>query len=224
MNPYESSLREYQDSLAVEYLPAVKNLAYKMKSRLPLSVDFDDLVAVATEELIKVSRRYDVKQNDNFWGYARMRVEGAMLDYLRSLDIVSRGDRKIIKDIDKEVQKYYNEHQIEPSDEYLAKVLDLPLKKIQKARIAGDIYSVMPIEEQLEVFDNINKKIEEEELIDIIKKELSKMDKREQMVIQLYYFEELSLKEISEILDISESRISQIHKSVVRKIREKLNG
>jgi RNA polymerase sigma factor for flagellar operon FliA len=224
MNPYESSLREYQDSLAVEYLPAVKNLAYKMKSRLPLSVDFDDLVAVATEELIKVSRRYDVKQNDNFWGYARMRVECAMLDYLRSLDIVSRGDRKIIKDIDKEVQKYYNEHQIEPSDEYLAKVLDLPLKKIQKARIAGDIYSVMPIEEQLEVFDNINKKIEEEELIDIIKKELSKMDKREQMVIQLYYFEELSLKEISEILDISESRISQIHKSVVRKIREKLNG
>jgi len=224
MNPYESSLREYQDSLAVEYLPAVKNLAYKMKSRLPLSVDFDDLVAVATEELIKVSRRYDVKQNDNFWGYARMRVEGAMLDYLRSLDVVSRGDRKIIKDIDKEIQKYYNEHQIEPSDEYLAKVLDLPLKKIQKARMAGDIYSVMPIEEQLEVFDNINKKIEEEELIDIIKKELSKMDKREQMVIQLYYFEELSLKEISEVLDISESRISQIHKSVVRKIREKLNG
>jgi len=224
MNPYESSLREYQDSLAVEYLPAVKNLAYKMKARLPLSVDFDDLVAVATEELIKVARRYDVKQNDNFWGYARMRVEGAMLDYLRSLDIVSRGDRKIIKDIDKEVQKYYNEHQMEPSDEYLAKVLDLPLKKVQKARIAGDIYSVMPIEEQLEVFDNINKKIEEEELIDIIKKELSKMDKREQMVIQLYYFEELSLKEISEVLDISESRISQIHKSVVRKIREKLNG
>jgi RNA polymerase sigma factor for flagellar operon FliA len=82
----------------------------------------------------------------------------------------------------------------------------------------------MPIEDQLEVFDNINKKIEEEELIEIIKKELYKMDKREQMVIQLYYFEELSLREISEVLDISESRISQIHKSVVRKIRENLNG
>jgi RNA polymerase sigma factor for flagellar operon FliA len=175
MNPYEKSIRAYQDSLAVEYLPAVKNLAYRMKSRLPLSVDFDDLVAVATEELIKVSRRYDPKQNDNFWGYARRRVEGAMLDYLRSLDIVSRGNRKIIKDIEKEI-------------------------------------------------DNINKKIEEEELIEIIKKELYKMDKREQMVIQLYYFEELSLREISEILDISESKISQIHKSVVRKIRENLNG
>jgi RNA polymerase sigma factor for flagellar operon FliA len=224
MNPYEKSIRAYQDSLAVEYLPAVKKLAYRMKSRLPLSVDFDDLVAVATEELIKVSRRYDPKQNYNFWGYARKRVEGAMLDYLRSLDIVSRGNRKIIKDIEKEVENYYQKNQIEPTDEYLAEVLNLPLEKIQKARIAGDIYNVMPIEEQLEVFDNINKKIEEEELIEIIKKELSKMDKREQMVIQLYYFEELSLKEISEILDISESRISQIHKSVVRRIRENLNN
>ena len=224
MNPYEEHIRTYQDNLAVEYLPAVKKLAYKMKARLPASVDFDDLVAVATEELIKVSRRYDPKQNDSFWGYARKRIEGAMLDYLRSLDIVSRGNRKIIKDIDKEIEKYYQKHQTEPTDEYLAEVLDLPLKKIKKARIAGDIYNVMPIEEQLEVFDNINKKIEEEELIEIIKKELSKMPKREQMVIQLYYFEELSLKEISEILDITESRISQIHKAVIRKIREKLNG
>jgi len=224
MNPYESSIRAHQDRLAVEYLPAVKNMAYKMKTRLPSSVDFDDLVAVATEELIKLSRRYDSKQNDNFWGYARKRVNGAMLDYLRSLDVVSRGNRKIIKDIDKEITKYYNKYQMEPSDEYLAEVLDLPLKKIQRARIAGDIYNVMPIEEQLETFDNITKKIEEEELIEIIKKELSKMDEREQMVIQLYYFEELSLKEISDILDISESRISQIHKAVTRKIREKLNG
>ena len=224
MNPYESAIREHQNRLAVEYLPAVKNMAYKMKARLPSSVEVDDLIAVATEELIKVSRRYDPKQNDSFWGYARKRIEGAMLDYLRSLDIVSRGNRKIIKDIDKEIEKYYQKHQTEPTDEYLAEVLDLPLKKIQKARIAGDIYNVMPIEEQLEVFDNINKKVEEEELIEIIKKELSKMDKREQMVIQLYYFEELSLKEISEILDITESRISQIHKAVIRRIREKLNG
>jgi len=224
MNPYETNIRSYQDELAIEYLPAVKNLAYKMKSRLPSSVDVEDMVAVATEELIKVSRRYDNKQNDSFWGYARFRIEGAMLDYLRSLDTVSRGNRKIIKDIDKEIEKYYQEYEQEPTDEYLAKRLDLPIKKVQKARIAGDIYNVMPIEEQLEVFDNISEKVEEEELIEIIKKELSTMSKREQIIIQLYYFEELSLKEISEVLDITESRISQIHKAVIRKIRSKLNG
>jgi RNA polymerase sigma factor for flagellar operon FliA len=224
MNPYEKNLRDYQDSLALEYLPAVKSLAYKMKVRLPASVDVDDLVAVATEELIKVSRRYDPKQNDNFWGYAKQRVQGGMLDYLRSLDIISRGDRKIIKDIEKEIISYYNKHQEEPDDEYLAKKLDIPLKKIKKAKIASEIYNVMPIEEQLNFFEDIQTKVEKEELINIIKKELKNLTKREQLIIQLYYFEELSLKEISEIMDITESRISQIHKSVIRKIRETLKG
>ena len=224
MNPYEKTLRHHQDELAVQYLPAVKSMAYKLKARLPSSVEIDDLIAVATEELIKVSRRYDSKLNDSFWGYVRQRVHGGMLDYLRSLDIVSRGDRKLIKDIEKEISKYYNKYQEEPSDDYLAEVLNTPIKKIKKARLAGDIYTVMPIDEQLDVFDDVSKKIEEEELIQIIQKELGQMDKREQTIIQLYYFEELSLKEISEILGITESRISQIHKSVIRKIREKLNG
>ena len=224
MNPYENSIKEYQNQLAVEYLPFVKNLAYKIKSRLPSNIEVDDLVSVATEELIKVSRRYDPKQNDNFWGYAKFRIEGAILDYLRSLDILSRGDRKIIKDIEKESEIYYQKYQEEPSDEYLSQKLNVSIDKIKKAKKASDIYSIMPLEEQLQVFDNISKKIEEEELIDIIKKELSHLSKREQLVIQLYYFEELSLKEISEILDITESRISQIHKSVLKKIREKLNG
>ena len=224
MNPYEENLRNYQDSLAVEYLPAVKNMAYKMKMRLPSSVDVEDLVAVATEELIKVARRYDPKKNDNFWGYVKQRVQGSMLDYLRSLDLVSRGNRKIIKDIEKEITKYYNKYQSEPDNKYLAEKLNLPIEKVKKARLAGEIYNVMPIEEQLNFFDDVQKKVEEEELIDIIKKTLSTMSKREQTIIQLYYFEELSLKEISEILDITESRISQIHKEVIRKIRENLNG
>jgi RNA polymerase sigma factor for flagellar operon FliA len=223
-NPYETNLRSYQDELALKYLPAVKKLAYKIKARLPSNVDINDMIAIATEELIKVSRRYDKKQNDNFWGYAKFRIEGAIFDYLRNLDIVSRGDRKIIKDIEKEIDKYYQENQMEPSDEYLAKKLNLPVKKIQKARIAGEIYHVMPIDEQLRVFNDISKKVEEEELIDIIKQELSKMDEKEQLIIQLYYFEELSLKEITSILNISESRVSQIHKAVIRKLRSRLNG
>ena len=224
MNPYEKTLRHHQDELAVQYLPAVKSMAYKLKARLPSSVEIDDLIAVATEELINVSRRYDAKLNDSFWGYVRQRVQGGMLDYLRSLDIVSRGDRKLIKDIEKEINKYYNKHQEEPTDAYLSETLNVPLKKIKKARLAGDIYTIMPIEEQLEIFDDVSKKIEEEELIQIIQKELEQMDKREQTIIQLYYFEELSLKEISEIMDITESRISQIHKKVIKKIRKRLNG
>jgi len=82
----------------------------------------------------------------------------------------------------------------------------------------------MPIEEQMNFFENVSLKIEEEELIETIKKVLKTMSEKEQLIIQLYYFEELSLKEISEILGVTESRISQIHKNVIKKLRKELNG
>ena len=224
MNPYEKNLKDYQDNLAVSYMPAVKSMASKLKERLPSSVEFSDLVSIGLEELVKLAKRYDPKINDNFWGYARTRVYGAMLDFLRSLDIVSRGNRKLIKDIEKVEEEYLAKHNSPPSYEYLAEVLGVDVEKIKKAKAASEIYSVMPIEEQLNYFDNVNKKIEEEELIEHIKKILTTLTEKEQLVIQLYYFEELSLKEIAEILGLTESRVSQIHKSVIKKLRKSLNG
>jgi RNA polymerase sigma factor for flagellar operon FliA len=224
MNPYQNNLENYQASLASEYIPAVKAMASRLKERLPSSVDFNDLVSIGLEELVKLSKRYDPKKNSNFWGYAKKRIYGAMLDFLRSLDPISRGDRKLVKEIDTLIQEYMAEHGTFPSDEYLAKILNEDINKIKKAKIAGEIYNVMPIEEQLKYFDNVSKKVEEEELIDIIKKILKELSEKEQLIIQLYYFEELSIKEISKILNVSESRISQIHSKAIKKIREKLNG
>jgi len=74
--------------------------AYRLKERLPSSVDFSDLSAIGTEVLIKLARRYDEVLNDSFWGYAKKRVYGSMLDYLRSLDILSRASRKLVKSIE----------------------------------------------------------------------------------------------------------------------------
>jgi RNA polymerase sigma factor for flagellar operon FliA len=223
-NPYEQTLKEYRDSLAIDYMPAVKAMAARLKERLPSSIDFNDLVSIGLEELVKLSRRYDPRQNTNFWGYAQKRVYGAMLDFLRNLDTISRSDRKLVKEIDKITEEYMAKYGVAPDDEYLAEILDEDIEKIKKAKTAGEIYNVMPIEEQLNYFDNVSKKVEEEELIDIIKKVLKEMNEKEQLVIQLYYFEELSLKEIAEILNVSESRISQIHSKAIRKIRKKLNG
>lgn len=224
MNPYVENLKTYQDELAISYMPAVKAMAARLKERLPSSVDFNDLVSIGLEELVKLAKRYDPKKNDNFWGYAQKRVYGSMLDFLRSLDIVSRGDRKLIKEIEKIVSTYYERYNNEPDDEYIANKLGVSIEKIKKIKKSMEIYTVMPIEEQISFFDNISKKIEEEELIEAIKKVLQKMSKKEQLVIQLYYFEELSLKEIAQILEISESRVSQIHKNVIQKLRKELNG
>jgi len=223
-NPYEENLKTYKDQLAVDYMPAVKAMAARLKERLPSSVEFNDLVSIGLEELVKLARRYDPKQNDNFWGYAQKRIYGSMLDFLRSLDTVSRSDRKIIKDIEKVVEAYQAEHNVEPDDEYIADMLGIEVEKVRRAKNASEIYNVMPIEEQMNFFENISIKIEEEELIEVIKKVLKKMSEKEQLVIQLYYFEELSLKEISEILGVTESRISQIHKNVIKKLRKELNG
>jgi len=219
---YTEDLKHKEDELAIQYLPAVKAMAYRLKERLPSSIDFSDLSAIGTEELIKLARRYDESINDSFWGYAKTRVYGAMLDYLRSLDIVSRASRKLIKAIDYAVEEYRLTHDEEPSDEELAEMLGEDVQKVHDARIASTIYTVMPLHDQLQVGDEgaALAQIEREELIEVIKKVLSTYKEREQMVIQLYYFEELTLKEISEILGITESRISQIHKSVIKKIRD----
>lgn len=221
---YDQNIRYSQDELALQYLPAVRSMAYRIKERVPSSVDLNDLISIGTEELIKLARRYDNKINDSFWGYAKTRVNGAMLDYLRSLDIISRASRKLIKAIDFEVSRYFNEHQEEPSNEYLAKILGEDESKIREAKIASDIYTLVPIDEQYNVIEqeDVLKKLEREELVEIISEILGKLSEREQMIMQLYFFEELNLSEIKDILNITESRISQIIKEIIKKIRKSL--
>ncbi|MEA2100202.1 MAG: RNA polymerase sigma factor FliA [Campylobacterota bacterium] len=223
---YIQDIKHKEDELAIQYLPAVKAMAFRLKERLPSSVDFMDLSAIGTEELIKLARRYDEQLNDSFWGYAKKRVYGAMLDYLRSLDILSRASRKLVKAIDYAIEEYRVIHDEEPTDKELAVILDESEEKVHDARIASTIYTVMPLHDQLQVGDEgaALAIIEKEELIDVIKRVLLGYNEREQLIIQLYYFEELTLKEISEVLSITESRISQIHKSIIHKIKESIEA
>ncbi|MEO1953074.1 MAG: RNA polymerase sigma factor FliA [Campylobacterales bacterium] len=225
-NAYLQDIKHKEDELAIAYLPAVKAMAFRLKERLPSSIDFMDLSAIGTEELIKLARRYDETLNDNFWGYAKKRVYGAMLDHLRSLDVLSRASRKLVKAINYAIEEYMLTHDEEPTDKELSLILDESEDKIHEARIASEIYNVMPLHEQLQVGDEgaALLEIEKEELVEKIKSVLSSFKKREQIIIQLYYFEELTLKEISEVLDITESRISQIHKSVIQKIRQSIGA
>jgi RNA polymerase sigma factor FliA len=225
-NGYVDELKHKEDELAIQYLPAVKAMAFRLKERLPSSIDFCDLAAIGTEELVKLARRYDVKQNDSFWGYAKTRVYGAMLDYLRSLDMVSRSNRKLIKMIDRAITEYMAENEEEPSNAELAEILGESEDKVNDARIASEIYAVMPIDEQLSLTSDAStlETVEKENLIEVIEGVPETQSERERLIIQLYYFEELSLKEISEVLDITESRISQIHKALLKKIRDKIGA
>jgi RNA polymerase sigma factor for flagellar operon FliA len=222
---YESELKYQKDQLAIEYLPAVKSMAFRLKERLPSFIEYSDLVSIGTEELVKLARRYDETQNDSFWGYAKKRVYGSMLDYLRSLDVMSRNGRKLVKSIDVIIDNYMAKHNREPTNKYLAEKLDISIEKVREARRASEIYTVLPISDHVDFEDseqNLMEKIESGDLLKKVRNVLETFTEREQLVIQLYYFEELNLKEISSILKITESRISQIHKSVLKKIKEEL--
>jgi len=221
---YESDKKAKND-LVVKYIPAVKKMAFRLNERLPSNIEFEELYSIGIEELVKRSLFYDSSLNDNFWGYAKKRIYGSMLDFLRSLDTISRSSRRIVKAIDREVDKYYSEHEETPSDAYLAEVLQESEEKIREAKITSEIYATMPINEQIHIFEeNVLDDIEHDILIEKITKIIDSFKEREKLIIQLYYFEELNLKEISEALNITQSRISQIHKAIVLRIRQILGA
>lgn len=224
LNPYAQALKREQDELVVAYLPALRALAFRLKERLPSSIDANDLISIGVEEMIKLASRYEKEQNNSFWGFVKKRVYGAMLDYLRSLDVMSRNNRKIIKDIDTLIDEYYQKYEEEPDDKYLAQRLNLEVEKVKEVRQAHAVSYVLPLDEQINCYteDNTLEKIEKQALLDKVSEVLETLKEREQLIIQLYYYEELNLKEISEMLGISESRISQIHKKLLRKLRERV--
>lgn len=223
-NPYAQALKKEQDELVVSYMPALRALAFRLKERLPSSIDVNDLISIGVEEMIKLASRYDKEQNNSFWGFVKKRVYGAMLDYLRSLDVMSRNNRKIIKDIDTLIDEYFQKYEEEPDDAYLAEKLNLEIDKIKEARQAHAVSYILPLDEQINCYseDTTLEKIERESLLEQVNSVLETLKEREQLIIQLYYYEELSLKEISDMLNISESRISQIHKKLIKKLRERV--
>ena len=214
LNAYKSTIKKEQDEIVLKYMPALRAMAFRLKERLPSSIDVNDLISVGVEDMIKLSKKYDKEQNDSFWGYGKKRIYGSMLDYLRALDVVSRSDRKLVKSINTEIDNYFNTHEEEPSDEYLAEKLNEDIEKIREARGVSGIITILPID--------VEKSVEKEDLILKIESALKDFDERDQMIVQLYYYEELNLKEISEIMNISESRISQIHKRLLDRIRRSL--
>ncbi|ASM39782.1 RNA polymerase sigma factor FliA [Campylobacter sp. RM12327] len=225
-NAYTNAIKQEQDSLVLQYMPALRSMAFRLKERLPASIDVNDLISIGATQMIKMSRKYDKSQNDSFWGYCQKRVYGSMLDYLRSLDTVSRSNRKLIKQVEIEIDNYFNKHEQEPDDAYLAKVLNESEDKIKEARMASSICSVMPIDDQLinPEQENTEDRVIRDDLLEKIEEVLATFEKRDQLIVQLYYYEELSLAEISEILNISQSRISQIHKKLINKIKERFGA
>jgi RNA polymerase sigma factor FliA len=225
-----------RDRMLNQYLPLVKNVASRMALGFPKSVELHDLVNTGVIGLIEAFNNFDPGRGVKFETYAVPRIRGAILDELRALDWVPRSTRAKSREIEKAVTKLENELGHSPSESELAKRLNISTDELLSA--LGDVSSTtllsldelisreddnrqVPRIETVEnaAADNILSDLERTELRVFLINSISGLTEQERLVIALYYYEELTLKEIGEVMLISESRVSQIHTKAVLRLR-----
>ncbi|TCK97919.1 RNA polymerase sigma factor for flagellar operon FliA [Natranaerovirga hydrolytica] len=229
--------KEKKDELIIQYAPLVKFVAGRLNMYLGNNVDFEDLVSYGVFGLIDAIDKYDYLKGVKFETYASLRIRGAILDEIRKNDWVPRSLRQKQKKIDTTFQELENMLGREPSDKEMAKALDLSVEMYQEWLSNTKMLSIMSLDEYVEQgnevegnsgrskhFDQPEEVVQKEELKKILLKTIERLTEKEKKVVILYYYEELTLKEISYILDVSESRVSQLHTKALQKMRLNLGS
>jgi len=232
----ENKDEKLRQELILQYAPFVKNIAERMAIRLPPNISKEELIGPGIMGLFDAIEKFDSTREIKFQTYANLRIKGAMLDELRKMDWVSRSIRRNIHRIEDAMRSFELKHGREPDEYEVAEEMGVDIdsyyKMAMKAQGAGllSLDEIMPdgttsklsrqVSDALSPFDEL--KIKESKKI--ISEALSKLSKKEQLVMSLYYYDELTLKEIAKVLDLTESRISQIHSKVVIKLRVKLRS
>lgn len=225
--------RSLKEILIRHYIPIVRFIADRMKERLPNNVQVEDLVSVGVFGLMEAIERFDPSRGVKFESYCGRRIQGAMLDELRNIDWVPRITRQKVNRLEATFTRMETQLGRPPTDEEVAKELGISQRDLEK--LYGDynactLYSMQKSTAQddndvgieavqdrrsTDPFDDACRR----DLLDYIKKNLSQ---RERYIWMLYYQEELTMKEIGEVLGLSESRVSQMHAKLLLKLRAQL--
>ena len=234
----ETRNEQIREKLLFQYLPLVKQIAGGIIGKLPSSVLIDELIDAGVIGLLESIDRYDTQASVKFETYAFTRVRGAMLDELRKMDWAPRSLREKTKRLDEAHRVLASKLGRQPSQEEIAEYLEITLDKFHQ--LTKEVIAVNPISfdqekfsgtgESTNLYDIVEeqnaitpmKSLEDKELKALVIEEIEKLPKNEKLLIALYYYEELTLREIGEILNLSESRVSQIHSKVVKKMKTAL--
>lgn len=231
-NPSE----EMRQRLLNKYLPLVRNVAARMALGFPRSVELTDLVNTGVIGLVEAFRNFDPERGVKFETYAVPRIRGAILDELRALDWVPRSTRAKSREIDRALTYLENELGRQPEKHELAKHLNITMNELHRSLDDVSCTNMLSLDEivypdddnrQVPRIETVQEKgkpsilgeIEKGELRAFLVTAIDLLTAQEKLVISLYYFEELTLKEIGEVMVISESRVSQIHTRAVKKLR-----
>lgn len=233
----ETATREERDLLIEEFLPKIKYTARRLSLKLPPHIDVEDLISCGITGLLDAVARFDPKKNVKFSTFAEFRIRGAMLDYLREIDWCPRSVRQKANNLQSVYSYLENALGRPPREEEVAAELNISLEKLRKelALVNGiSIFSIDEIESEDEpsnfnhrkmLASYLTEKQKDEEFLSDLKEVLAEaieeLPENEKLIVSLYYYEELTMKEIGTILSLTESRICQIHNQAILRLKGK---
>jgi len=228
---------ELQEKIIIEYAGLVKLVAGRLSMYLGYNVEYDDLVGYGTFGLIDAIDKFDYSKGVKFETYASLRIRGAILDQIRKMDWIPRSIRQKQRKMDLAYQSIELKQGRMANDEEVAKELEITIDELETWQNQTKITNIVSLDEFMEqgaeskveqsltaAFDQPDKIFEKQELKEMLLKALETLTEKEKKVIILYYYEELTLKEISRILEVSESRISQLHTKALQKMKIKIGN
>ncbi len=233
----KSKSPEVRENIILEYAPLVKVVAGRLSMYLGYNVEYEDLVSYGIFGLIDAIDKFDCLKDVKFETYASLRIRGAILDQIRKMDWIPRTIRQKQKKIDAAIKEIETQYGRSATDEEIAKLLGITDEEYLDWQSQMKITNVVSLNEFLEqgsevsneagstkseAFDSPEEILERDELKKILAQALELLTEKERKVIVLYYYEDLTLKEISNILEVSESRISQLHTRALQKMRGKM--
>ncbi len=230
-----------RDRLIRQYMPLVKWVAGRVSSGMPDSVEFDDLVGFGQFGLLDAINKFDVDKGVKFKTYASTRIRGAIFDELREMDWVPRSVRQKSKEIEEAIVELEAKLGRTASDAEIAQSMNMTEAEYQNTIMkvsgtsvlslndvwySGDDSEHISIGDSIEAPNSLNPDVivEREEVRRVIIQAIEELPQNEKMVIVLYYHEDLSFKEIGQVLNVSESRISQLHTKANLRLRAKLTS
>jgi len=231
---YSEAQKDQRDQRILEHISLVKRIAYHLVTRLPSHVQVDDLIQSGMVGLIEASKNYDPSQGASFETYAGIRVRGAMLDDVRHADWSPRSLHRKMRQVREAVHEIENETGRDAKDQEIADRLEITLDEyhtIRRDSSNAQIFSLDQSEDDPGQQDRIKssqsdplESLQSSSFKSSLAQVISTLAEREQMVMSLYYNEELNLKEIGLVLEISESRVCQIHSQALKNIRSKMSA
>lgn len=224
-----------REALIIEYSFLIKYIAGRLNIYFGSNVEYDDLVSFGAFGLIDAIDKFDINKGVKFETYASLRIRGAIIDSIREMDWVPRSLRQKNKELEKAYWEVENELGHSATDKDVAEKLNISIQEFNKLINDVNITSLISLEDFLEQnyesgadIPNPGKsempeyEAELSEVSDILGDAIEKLPEKERNVLTLYYYEELTLKEISAIMKVSESRISQLHTKAIMRLRGKL--